>query len=220
MKQIFKREPLFYTNFISKKSPMVWADIAEISFFIRIYILSGIVPLEHLEPNQLSSEQNFQCAYTEVDIDETNYSSHIDHFRKQSLFPGYKFAWTNLFISTNNEYYGAKFKDNSYKIRVSDYQYLINPAIENPREYFDYSFSGEILIKSKDIDSLNYIKAKITIEVFNLNENSLVQQRQTVVKQILAYYKQLSVDEIKNIIGRFDSLIENIYHKLIAMNIS
>lgn len=90
-------------------------------------MLSGLVPDETLEQNTIS-EQNFQCAYTEIDIEENGNSSHIDHFRKQSMFPNLRFEWSNLFTSTNNEYYGAKYKDNIYRIQRDEYQNLINPA--------------------------------------------------------------------------------------------
>ena len=219
MKRINKREPMFYSNFIRGNNPVEWDDVAEIRDHIRTYMLSGLVPDETIEPNSVS-EQNFQCAYTEIDIEENANSSHIDHFRKQSIFPTLRFDWSNLFASTNNEYYGAKHKDNTYKIQQDEFQFLINPSIENPNIFFKYSFTGEILIKAVDENSTEYKKALLTREVFNLNERSLVEQRQTVVKTVKLYFdQQFAIDVIKIHIGKFDSLVENIYQNLIDMQI-
>ncbi|MEA3452264.1 MAG: retron system putative HNH endonuclease [Bacteroidota bacterium] len=213
MKRINKKEPVFFTNFIRKNNPTEWNNIAEIRNDMRIYMLSGLVPDEGIEQNTIS-EQNFQCAYTEIDIEED--SSHIDHYRKQSLFPKFRFKWNNLYTACNNRYYGAKYKDNTYRIKKPEYQYLINPSIENPSKYFEYSFTGEILIKSTDKSSIEYQKAKLTREVFNLNEPSLVAHRQTVAKAVNEYFKQeFSIEEIKKNIGKFDSLVENVFNNLL-----
>lgn len=217
MKRINKREPIFFTDFILRNSPVEWNDVAKIRDNIRTYMLSGLVPDENIEQNTVS-EQNFQCAYTEIDIEEHNYSSHIDHFYKQRMFPNLKFEWSNLFTSTNNEYFGAKYKDNTYKIQQEDYQYLINPSIENPSDFFKYSFTGEILIKVIDKNSLKYKKAKLTRNAFNLNERSLVEQRQTVTKTVKLYFEQqFSMNEIKKNIGKFDSLVESVFNDLTNM---
>jgi len=218
MKRINKREPMFYSTFIRRNHPVEWDDVAEIRDNIRTYMLSGLVPDETIEQNTVS-EQNFQCAYTEIDIEENGNSSHIDHFRKQSMFPNLRFEWSNLFTSTNNEYFGAKHKDNTYRIQQEEYQNLINPAIDNPNNFFKYSFTGEILIKAIDENSSEYKKAKLTRDVFNLNERSLVEQRQTVVKTVSLYFEQqFTIDDIKLHIGKFDSLVENIYQNLINMH--
>ena len=50
-----------------------------------------------------------------------------------------------------------------------------------------------------------------TINLELKNEKSLVEQRSIVAKQVTDYSEQLTVDEIKTCIGRFDSFIEYIY---------
>ncbi len=188
MKRINKREPVFFTNFIRKNNPVEWNDIAEIRDNIRTYMLSGLVPNENIEQNTIP---------------------------EQIL----KFKWSNLFTSTNNEYFGAKYKDNTYRIKQEEYQHLINPSIENPNDFFKYSFTGEILIKEGDINSDKYKKAELTKDAFNLNERSLVEQRQTVVKMVKLYFdQQFSIDEIKTHVGKFDSLVENIFNSLTNMH--
>ena len=117
MKRINKKEPVFFSEFIRKKKPVEWDEVScAIGKDIRTYILSGSKPESKKEQNNFS-EQNFQCAYTETDIEPKSASSHIDHFRKQSIFPSLKFSWSNLLVSTNNESFGAKYKDNKFRIK-------------------------------------------------------------------------------------------------------
>ena len=98
MKAIIKQKPKFYSNFVSKNKPKLWKTVSkEIGFECRIYMLS--------------EEQNFQCAYTEINIEPEN--AHIDHFIKQDfiksgLFPISVIEWNNLFTACNYEYFGAK----------------------------------------------------------------------------------------------------------------
>ncbi len=113
MRKINKAEPSFYSDYIKKKSPKVWKDLESIlKNDIREY--------------QLINEQNFQCAYTEILIDDASEQyCHVEHFKKRDLFPKETFNWNNLFTCCNSEKYGAKYKDNSSKIRQEDYQYLV-----------------------------------------------------------------------------------------------
>jgi len=219
MKPINKQEPQFYAHYIRKKKPVDWEELSkDIGTDIRKYMLLGLLPDENSKTKM--SEQNSQCAYTEVYIEPEGDSSHIDHFCKQDLFPKLKFEWSNLFASTNHGNYGAKFKDNKFKIQHSDYQFLINPVKKNPDEFFSYTFRGRIEEKNKDKNSIQFKKAKTTIEVFNLNEKSLANHRETVAKQVITYFSQsFSIDEIKAAIGQFDSFIEFVYFeysKLVA----
>ncbi|MDM8549756.1 retron system putative HNH endonuclease [Desulfobacterales bacterium HSG2] len=153
----------------------------------------------------LKEEQNFQCAYTEIHIDPEN--SHVDHFRKQSLFPKSVFEWNNLLASCNNEYYGAKFKDNNIK-RKEDYQCLVNPVKEDPRRYFKYSITGDMLANEENG------KGQFTIDSFNLNDYALVEQRKIVASHVKAMCKQFSLEEVIVLIGSFESFIRAIYADL------
>lgn len=192
MKKIDKTEPDFYKEFVVQNNPRSWRDLSEkIGYDTREYILR--------------EEQNFQCAYTEIHLDPDN--SHVDHFRKQSLFPEAIFEWNNLLTSCNNEYYGAKFKDRRIR-KKEDYQYMINPVEEHPRRYFDYSITGEILTNNKDG------KGKFTIDSFNLNDYALVEQRKIVAYHVKSMCKQFSAEEIILFIGSFESFIRAIYNDL------
>ncbi|MGB1205260.1 MAG: retron system putative HNH endonuclease [Chitinophagales bacterium] len=197
MKKIDKSEPSLFTDFIKKEKPKIWADF-NIGYDTRSYMLCD--------------EQNFQCAYTEIAIEPENTSSHIDHFRKKGMFPKQCFEWQNLLTACNNEKYGAKYKDKN--IKEEDYKLLIQPAIENPKSFFIYSFIGDIIPLSKDEQSNSYKKAKTSIDLFNLNHKSLKEQRKTVYKQVEAMYTFLTLKQLKEVIGRFDSFIEYVYYTL------
>lgn len=128
MKRINKQEPAFFKEFVRKKNPADWSETKEISFSLR----------EHI----LANEQNYQCAYTEIDVLPDSHSSHIDHFRKRCMFPNLTFEYANLFTCSINESYGAKFKDKI--VKEADYAELINPSKENPTDYFEYTLDGYI----------------------------------------------------------------------------
>lgn len=204
MKKINKIEPSFFTDYLRRNNPSDWGVLSiEIGFNIRDYILSN---------SNGDSEQSYKCAYTEVDISPNSNSSHIDHFKKQSLFPYLRFDWHNLFVSTNNESYGAKHKDRY--IKHEDYAYLLNPANEDPKQFLYYSIIGSVSPLSNDESSEDYKKAETTIQLFNLNHKSLKNQRLVVVKQIKSYKSQLSLEEIKRQIGKFGSFIDAIYYSI------
>ncbi len=195
MKQISKQEPQLYQDFIRQNLPTKWNDVSlSIGYELRMHILM--------------EEQNYQCAYTEIRIEPED--SHIDHFRKQSLFPNMRFDWNNLLVSGNSEVYGAKCKDKKLK-KPEDYQFLINPVIDNPKDYFSYSLTGDILVDKDDP------KAIVSIDYFNLNDYALLEQRKQVIREIQEMYKQFTVEELIKYIGKFESLIRSIYSDLKAI---
>lgn len=193
MKQIIKENPNFYKEFVLNKKPKTWSELStKIGRKARKYILEN--------------EQNNQCAYTEKRIDLTN--SHIDHFFKQNFSKQTSlkrnvFNWSNLLVSCNTEYYGAKYKDKI--ITKNDYENLINPVVENPNKYLKYSIVGKIIAKN------NNKKGKITIDLFNLNDRELIEQRKIVALQIKAMQNQIPLDEAILIIGKFESFVRQIY---------
>ena len=194
MKKINKNEPDFYKEFAEQDKPRSWGDLSrEIGYDVRKYMLE--------------EEQHFQCAYTEVHIDPDPGNSHVDHFRKQSLFPKSVFKWNNLLTACNSEHYGAKFKDKNIRGK-EDYQYLINPVKEEPQRYFSYSMTGEILADEDDR------KGQFTIDSFNLNDRSLVERRKMIVCEVMAMCNQLSLDQLIHDIGSFESFIRVIHADL------
>lgn len=203
MKQINKKEPDFYAKYLKKESPTEWKTLSQ---------AIGSNVREHL----LVIEQNNQCAYTEIALIHDSRNSHIDHFKKRALFPEQTFNWNNLLVSCNSENYGAKYKDKN--IHKQDYNYILNPVIENPSMCFHFSFTG--IIGEKTIDGVNRERVSNTISLFGLNNKSLVERRATIAEQVKIYSSQLSLNEIKAVIGEFDSFVDNIYSTLQDENIS
>jgi uncharacterized protein (TIGR02646 family) len=156
----------------------------------------------------LIDEQNCICGYSEIPIDDER-DCHIDHFRKRNMFPDYTFDWYNLVAASNDEDFGAKYKDNKSGIKKPDYSNFFNPVEEFVNSYFYYNERGEIEPHPTLSDPVLQSKVQKTIEVFNLQNKSLVNRRKTIIEQIKAY-SELTKEEIFDALkfGGFISLIE------------
>lgn len=193
MKSIEKREPEFYFEFVKKNKPKEWNDLSsKIGLKCREYMLQN--------------EQSSQCAYTEKNIAPQD--AHIDHFIKQSflkrnLFSVSEFNWNNLFTSCNDENVGAKYKDKN--IQKEDYKEIINLVKDNCAECFEYKDNGRIEPKNGNI------RVRKTIDIFNLNDRSLIEQRKEVAQAVKSMDDQLSLDEVINCFGKFESWVRATY---------
>lgn len=198
MRKIHKQAPIQnYSDFVKKQKPKNWDDFHSL----------GQEVFEETRSTILTVEQFRLCGYTERPINNEK-KSHIDHYRKRALFPKLTFDWNNFIVATIDEDFGAKYKDNKYKITKEEYDQIFNPVVDNVQDYFEYTTWGEI--KSKEIlsDSLK-AKALKTIEVFNLKHVSLTIERRNLIK-IISCYSDLSKEEkiqsLKN--NGFLSLLE------------
>jgi len=121
----------------------------------------------------LTDEQNQLCGYTEIYINELE-ECHIDHYKKREFFPEHTFDWDNLIVATKDDDFGANFKDNTYKIPKSEYSDIYNPVFDYiPFEYDEFG----VIIEEEG-------KIKKTIEVFNLNCESLKRRRANIISTI------------------------------------
>lgn len=190
MKKIDKGEaPAFFTDFVKKERPKVWDDIAPIRSRLRKCILEN--------------EQQGYCAYTEIKINNDN-DCHIDHYRTRNLFPEKTFEYQNLLVSCNAEEYGAKYKDKHVKEK-SDYDTLVNPVEDNPADYMEYAFTGEVL----PIDDNE--KGMKTIAYFNLNQRSLLNRRKKAILSLKAMKGMLNESELVEAIGEFETMLRQLY---------
>ena len=163
---------------------------------------------EELRENILTKEQKGLCAYCEKKISSHKTVSNIDHFKTRNLFPEKTLDYNNLLVSCNTKDRCSSLKDSNKSLlkRKEDYENIINPITENPNSFFDYLFSGEMI----PLDE----KAKFTIEVFDLNHQSLYDERK-ILADTLKYCPDLTLDDIYDNFGyEFKSFIENIYPKL------
>ena len=173
MRKINKQAPYSeFIQFVSKYQPTVWEDFDKhsqcaVRYDSKLYILTA--------------EQECMCGYTEIPIDEQN--SHIDHYIKRVIDPTKIFDWNNLIVATIDEDFGAKYKDNSYKIKANEYASIFNPVVDRMEDYVYYANDGEML--PKDCCDVNIVsKVNKTIEVFNLNIRSLKKRRKDIIANV------------------------------------
>ena len=134
-------------------------------------------------------EQFQQCGYTELYIENLE-DSHIDHYKKREHFPNLTFDWSNLIVATKDNNFGANYKDSTYKIGVKEYPLIFNPIIDSVENNFYYDELGMIREDSGKVHK--------TVEVFNLNDEYLVQRRKKIIN-LIDNFKEggLSLLEIK-----------------------
>jgi uncharacterized protein (TIGR02646 family) len=131
----------------------------------------------------LLEEQDCICGYSELPIEDER-DCHLDHFRKRNMFPEHTFNWYNLIAACNDEDFGAKYKDNKSGIKKPDYSNFFDPVIDPVHDYFYYNERGEIEPHPTLSDPILLSKVEKTIEVFNLQDKSLVNRRKTLIEQI------------------------------------
>lgn len=197
MRKINKGKPIpSFTEFLNLHHPTRWEDAKNMSCVWREYILNQ-------EQYQLSG-------YTEKPLRAAK--SHIDHFRKQSLFNtiAFIFDWNNLIVDSIDETYGAKYKDNVVKTSKEN-EKLINPVTEDASRFFKYQINGKIDVADglckKDIG-----RAEYTISAFNLNESSLVERRRNIMNIIIDSYNDLDDEAILEALKAegFTSVVEQL----------
>lgn len=159
----------------------------------------------------LTIEQDGLSGYTEVPLRMDD--SHIDHFYKRSLFLHKVHSWDNLVVDTIDETYGAKYKDKNIRIATDNIK-VINPVREDPNRFFRYKVDGRIVsrdtLSEEERDRANY-----TIDVFNLNEPSLVDRRKELLSIDLNAYGNVSLAQLKVWLKDFGfpSVLEQMYNE-------
>ena len=109
------------------------------------------------------------------------------------MFPELTFDWNNLIVATKDSNFGANYKDNKSGIQKNNYGNIFNPVIDNVENYFDYTTWGEVTPKTA-ISEVENQKAIKTIEVFNLNHNSLKDRRKNLISMIGSYGEIAKID--------------------------
>jgi len=199
MFKITKTEPSFFTDARARvrtpRTSDAWSsdEIASIRARLREYILV--------------QEQNLMCAYCEKEIDSEKENSNIDHFKLRAghLYPEKTLEYDNLLVSCSSKGRCSSHKD-SHISSKEDYEKIVNPVIEDPDDFFDYMPTGSIVAKD---DSE---KARFTIDIFQLNQAGLIEQRLYLTRSLKGL--NLSLEEILQIFNEFHSFIKIIYPKL------
>ncbi|MBR6178743.1 MAG: TIGR02646 family protein [Bacteroidales bacterium] len=189
MLKINKGEPMpeYVSLFKRNDKPKTWNELNKIFgvFKIRDYILSN--------------EQNGLCGYTELPISSDNTSSHLDHFKPRDWYHDEEFKWNNFIVASKNDAFGARYKDNHSKSHLTkdDYKVIYNPVESGMEDVVYYDIDGNMNpIDPKDI------KVKRTIEVFNLNHNSLKERRKEIIRQVNSFVEcGTSHSDIKSLLN-------------------
>lgn len=202
MRRINKGVPLqVFEDFKREQRPVSWDDlIPDVRSSTRKHILEN--------------EQCSLCGYTELSMPFDAEPSHIDHFKRKSpdFFPNLTFNWDNLIVSCCSDDFGGRYKDMAYLKGKSSIAYnnILNPVIEDPHDYFEYTEWGEIVVKSMLADTIQIEKATETISAFNLKHSSLQSRRKTIIEYVKAYKADFTFEEIKLLLKEhgFISIIE------------
>ena len=171
MRRINKGVPFDdFVKYLDKHKPSKWEELnGELRYNMRLHILLY--------------EQDCLCGYSEIPLDAENTSSHIDHFVKRDYDHSKIFDWDNLVVSTIDEDYGGKYKDNTYKIKQNEYAQVFNPTKDDMSQYIEYLRDGRIAPRDGIQDAIND-KILKTIEVFNLNCRSLKNRRKQLLIEL------------------------------------
>ncbi len=188
MQKIVKNEPDFF-----KKAKEKISNPAE----YRSWENKNITNIKPKLKEYIVHEQKNLCAYCERKLENIEELS-IDHFKKRKLFPELTLDFYNLFVSCNNPYHCENFKDNK-KLSKNDYEKIIHPSLEDPEEYLEYNLTGEI-VPRENLDPLKREKALFTIEVFNLNDRGLIEDRKKIISIIILNFLNYfnSWEEVKD----------------------
>lgn len=195
MRKIDKGAPIAsFSDFVRTHQPTMWEDAKDVSRLWRKHILEY--------------EQHRLSGYTEKPL--LLAGSHIDHFRKQSLFNAFVFDWNNFVVDGVDETYGARFKD-KYVKSCEDNEKLINPVTEDASRYFKYELNGNIAVVT-GLTPDDSARADYTIKAFNLNEASLSERRRIIINTILDAYQDLSDELILEALDAegFKSVVEQL----------
>ena len=103
-----------FSEFVTENRPTSWDEIKHLTYDMRLYMLCY--------------EQDCLCGYSEIPIGAENTESHIDHFVKQEHDCQKIFSWDNFVVSTVDEDFGGKYKDNTYRIQKNEYALIFNPV--------------------------------------------------------------------------------------------
>lgn len=188
MRKINKGEPLdAFVKFKNKNPSANWSDFHEKAH--DVYVDTR----EHI----LFNEQNCMCGYTEMPINEFT-EARLDHYLKRALFPKETFTWNNLVAVLDNSDFGDHYKDTVYRIKKDEYGLIFNPVEDAVEDYFEYNQRGEIEPK-QDLDAVLKVKVEKTVQIFNLEHETLRKRRENIIRQIMAY-SDLPKDDIRKIL--------------------
>ncbi|NRT87315.1 retron system putative HNH endonuclease [Clostridium beijerinckii] len=164
-----EQEPDFLLDYKKKHTPKSWKDYNKDDIRNKI------------KENILLVEQEEYCPYCEKRI-YTNDDGHIEHIKPRDFYPKGFQDYNNILVSCNEKNSCGIYKKNNYDDK------FINQVIDNPNDYFYYSIaSGEIIPKSNDKNSNEYLRANYTIDILKLNSYELKEARKALIDALEVY---------------------------------
>jgi len=149
--------------------------------------------------DDLLAKQRGQCAYCEIKIENKNENFHIEHIEPRDKNHKLECEYSNLVLSCNEkdscgEYKGSKNWEN----------YFIHPVLNNPEDFFKFSFNGEIISDSKD--------GSLTINFLNLNSRKLVSRRKSILLSLNAMDDDTNIESVVEHFAEFENLLKKYKH--------
>ncbi|MEY8215042.1 MAG: retron system putative HNH endonuclease [Colwellia sp.] len=139
---------------------------------------------------KIISEQSGLCAYSEVNLNDHGYESHIDHVKPKSKYPHLTFEYSNIVISalTTNQIKSLGYKRHDIfggesKLREYDPALFISCTCSDCSDYFVYLNNGEIIPNPK-LSTIRTRKAEYTIKTLNLNSPILIGKREVFLENL------------------------------------
>ena len=141
----------------------------------------------------LLNKQKGQCAYCEKKLDNDKHNFHIEHIQPRDKDHTKECEYSNLVLSCDSDNSCGKFKD---KKEWRDN--FIHPVLNNPTQYFEFSFDGKILAINNDNN------AEETIKHLNLNSKNLIRLRKNIS---FALSSMDDIEDVFNYFKEFENLI-------------
>lgn len=197
----------------SKKKPALKKQRDKIAKHYKEDEISASLRQMHSPTYKNKILKTVKCAYCEGYITDTG-QPHIEHFRPKESYPELCFEWTNLLMACvcyNVNYIGTKFPLHQIqdpttgeqkeeciykKIDAALQACYINPAQENPNDFFLFEYDadlGEALIRPKN----GNLRAKRMIQDLGLNERTgLLARRTEAVEDMLEIIADLQEENL------------------------
>lgn len=139
--------------------------------------------------------QNNLCGYCEIEVDErSRLGAHLEHIRNKEFHPNLTFDYRNIILSCfstggevnalGEDLTAVSCGHSVGKRTQHNEELFISPTELNCQSFFSYELTGEIVpAYSLSESSIEYRRAKYTIDLLNLNCARLVRQRLEVLEE-------------------------------------
>ncbi len=170
MKRIIKNEPPEeWRKFVKKHPKFQYKDLNK---------EKNGMELRQLLKSSLIEEQGGLCCYCSRQIEVGENSSHNEHLKSRNDYPNESMNYQNIVASCNSSTTCGKYKD-----KKSITEEYVSPLEDNCEENFSWNTAGTIFGNNE--------RAKRTIDLLQLNQQSLKESRSALIQQCLDIAKSL-----------------------------